>query len=68
MDKQQELEQIQKEVMEKAARHLQAVRALPDEGEPPINLLNEALRTKEEWNEVVSRMNRLLEEMLKEKD
>ncbi len=67
MDKQQELEKLQKEVMEKAARHLQAVRALPDEGEPDIHLLNEALRTRQEWNEVVGRMNQLLEEMLKEK-
>lgn len=67
MDKQQELEILQKEVMEKAARHLQAVRALPDEGEPDIHLLNEALRTRQEWNEVVGRMNQLLEEMLKEK-
>lgn len=65
MDKQQELEQLQREVMEKAAKHLQAVRALPDEGEPDIHLLNEALRTKQEWNEVVTRMNKLLEELLK---
>lgn len=68
MDKQQQLEVLQKEVMEKAARHLQAVRALPDEGEPDISLLNEAIRTKNEWNEVVTRMNKLLEEMLREKD
>jgi hypothetical protein len=67
MDKQQELEQLQKEVMEKAAKHLQAVRALPDEGEPELHLLNEAIRTRQEWNEVVGRMNKLLEEMLREK-
>ena len=67
VDKQRELEELQKEIMEKAARHLQAVRALPDEGEPDIHLLNEALRTKQEWNEVVARMNKLLEELLKEK-
>ncbi len=68
MDKQQQLEELQKEVMEKASRHLQAVRALPDEGEPDIHLLNDAIRTKHEWIEVVSRMNKLLEEMLKEKE
>jgi hypothetical protein len=67
MDKQQELEQLQKEVMEKAAKHLQAVRALPDDGEPELHLLNEAIRTRQEWNEVVGRMNKLLEEMLREK-
>jgi phosphohistidine phosphatase SixA len=67
MDKQQELEQLQKEVMEKAAKHLQAVRALPDDGEPELHLLNEAIRTRQEWNEVVERMNKLLEEMLREK-
>jgi hypothetical protein len=67
MDRQQQLEELRKEVMQKAAAHLKAVSALPDEGIPEIHLLEEAKRTKEEWQEAMGRMNDLLAEMLKEK-
>lgn len=67
MDRQQQLEEIRKEVMQKAAAHLKAVNALPDEGIPEEKLLQEAKRTREEWQEAMARMNELLAEMLKEK-
>jgi hypothetical protein len=67
MDRQQQLEELRKEVMQKAAAHLKAVSALPDEGIPEIHLLEEAKRTKEEWQEAMGRMNDLLAEMLQEK-
>lgn len=67
MDSQQELEALQKDVMAKAAAHLQAVRALPDQGAPSVEQLQEAHRTKAEWQAAMSRMNVLLENLLKEK-
>jgi hypothetical protein len=67
MDRQQQLEELRKEVMQKAAAHLKAVNALPDEGIPDEALLQEAKRTREEWQEAMGRMNDLLAEMLKEK-
>jgi hypothetical protein len=67
MDRQQQLEELRKEVMQKAAAHLKAVNALPDEGIPEESLLQEAKRTREEWQEAMGRMNELLAEMLKEK-
>lgn len=67
MDSQQELEALQKEVMVKAAAHLQAVRALPDQGAPSVEQLQEAHRTKEEWQAAMNQMNLLLEELLKQK-
>jgi hypothetical protein len=67
MDKQEQLEELRKEVMEKAAAHLKAVSALPDEGIPEERLLQEAKRTREEWQEAMGRMNELLAEMLREK-
>jgi hypothetical protein len=67
MDRQQQLEELRKEVMQKAAAHLKAVNALPDEGIPEESLLQEAKLTREEWQEAMGRMNELLAEMLKEK-
>jgi hypothetical protein len=67
MDRQQQLEELRKEVMQKAAAHLKAVNALPDEGIPEEDLLREAKRTREDWQEAMGRMNDLLAEMLKEK-
>jgi phospholipase/lecithinase/hemolysin len=67
MDRQQQLEDLRKEVMEKAAAHLKAVTALPDEGIPEKHLLEEAKTTREQWQEAMARMNALLAEMLKEK-
>jgi hypothetical protein len=67
MDRQEQLEALRKEVMQKASAHLKAVNALPDEGIPEEWLLQEAKRTREEWQEAMNRMNTLLAEMLKEK-
>ncbi|MDB5251718.1 MAG: hypothetical protein JWP27_887 [Flaviaesturariibacter sp.] len=64
MDPQQELEQLQREVMARAAAHLRAVQALPDTGVPSVEQLQEAHRTKEEWQAAMQQMNLLLEELL----
>jgi hypothetical protein len=67
MDKQVQLEELRKEVMEKAAAHLKAVSALPDEGIPDEKLLKAATETKHEWQAAMNKMNELLAQMLKEK-
>jgi phospholipase/lecithinase/hemolysin len=66
MDEQRELEALQKDVMAKAAAHLQAVRALPDNGAPSVEQLQEAHRTKEEWQAAMAQMNALLEAALRD--
>jgi hypothetical protein len=64
-DPQLELEALQREVMARAAAHLKAVQALPDTGIPSVEQLQEAHRTKEEWQAAMQQMNLLLEELLK---
>lgn len=67
MDAQQELEALQQEVMKKAAAHLKAVTALPDDKPPTMKELEEAQRTREEWQAAMKAMNLLLEELLRQK-